>query len=85
MNKVLSFVLLLGVCATVSSVKVQNICPHDTFKYEDLLVNAVYKFSHSVTFPPIRSYMLNDSIVCNKSDFKNPANFLEVLPKIKEN
>lgn len=85
MNKVLSFVLVLCICATARSVELQNICSHDTFKYQNLLVNAFHRVSQSFTFEPIRYYMLNDSVVCNKSDFKNPVNFLEVLPKIKEN
>lgn len=84
MNKVSSFVLLLCISSIASSLKLENICSHDTFKYNDQPVNTFYRVRQSFTFHPIGHYMLNESIVCNRTEFQNDKNFHTVLPKIKE-
>ena len=76
MNKL----LLLALCvASVSCVELENLCSSDTFEYKGVLVNAFHRVQSNVTFQLLSHYLINDTVRCDLSEFKNKTNFQEAL------
>ena len=78
------FVFLVLCIASANCVELENLCSTDHFDYDGVLVNAFYKSPMNVTFPGLSHYLINNSVACDRSEFVNKTNFLEVL-KIKHN
>ena len=77
MNKLLVFLVLC--IAWVSCVELENLCSSDTFEYNGVLVNSFYKSSMNITFPGLKRYLINHTIICDRSDFVNTTNYYEIL------
>ena len=82
--KTTKIVLLAMLCvASASCVELENICPSDTFKFREVLVNAFHRVEGSVTFRPMTNFLVDDSVKCDFFEFKNKENFWGAL-KIKQ-
>ena len=85
MNKL----LLLALClASASCLQLENICSSDQFYYRGErgrevppeLVNAFHKIGgQNITFKALNSYLIDDTVSCDLSEFKNATNFWEAL------
>ena len=80
MNK---FLVLAVLCiASASCVELENLCSSDSFDYKGVQVNAFYRVQQNITFESLSHYLIDDTIKCDPSEFKNKTNLLETL-KIK--
>lgn len=80
MEKLLAFLVLC--LASVNCVELENICSSDSFHFNGVLVNAFQKIGGQVRFEGLSHYLINDTILCDPSEFRNKSNYWEVL-KIK--
>ena len=80
MNRILLLVLLCVASATC--VELENLCAFDAFEYKGMQVNAFQRVQWNVTFESLSHYLINETIKCDLNEFKNKANYWEVL-KIK--
>ena len=77
MEKVLILAMLC--IASTGCVELENICSGDSFEYEGVQVNAIHRVRFNVTLQPYRKSLINDSINCDPTEFKNKSNFWEAL------
>lgn len=83
MNKIL--VIFVLYVASASCVELENLCSTDTFTYKGaftydrLLVNAFHRVQRQLTFEPLSYYLINDTVQCNQTEFRNKTNFWEAL------
>lgn len=77
MNRFLVFLVLC--VATANCVELENICSADHFEYADVKVNAFYRVKQNVTFESLAHYLIDRSITCDPTEFRNKSNLLEAL------
>ena len=73
------FVFLVLCIASASCVELENLCSSDHFEYNGTLVNSFYKERWNITFPSLSHCLINSSVTCDRSEFVNKTNYLEVL------
>lgn len=77
MNQILAILVLCA--ASAGCLELENLCSSDSFKYNDILVNAFHRTRLNLTFQPLSHYLINDTVKCDRGDFKNQTNFLKAL------
>lgn len=71
----MKFLVFVVLCiASVNCLELQNLCSSDHFSYNGVVVNAFLKLRHNFTFEPLRHYLIDGSVTCDKSEFDRRKN-----------
>ena len=79
MNLKMNKLLVMLCIASVNCVVLQNLCSSHHFVCKGMKVNAFHVVPQNVTFKSLNDYLINDTITCDPSEFKDKANYWKVL------